>query len=220
MNVFKQLQIALCLVLFLIPSGCYKSDLEEAEKTIDRFTSEYLEVKSEIVTLTTQNTKLTDEVSLLKNQVRELEAENYRLVTSHADVDEWADTLVEGYGPGIWYTGQLLYPRFLKRIKSGSVSDVVEELNKRFRKDNLPEVILLSSESGRVEVGVSDDEHLTMRMGSHGASSYMKAVTFSITSIKGVDCIWFKFEEADHASPGKYCRRLFQKNIKTGDKYE
>jgi hypothetical protein len=43
-------------------------------------------------------------------------------------------------------------------------------------------------------------------MGSHGATSYINTVIYSITSIKDIDCIWFDFVKGDHAVPGEYCR--------------
>lgn len=55
-------------------------------------------------------------------------------------------------------------------------------------------------------IGVDDDERLSRRMGSFGARSHINAVTYTITSVKDIDCISLEIEEGDHAVPGEYCR--------------
>jgi hypothetical protein len=53
---------------------------------------------------------------------------------------------------------------------------------------------------------VDDAAKLTRRMGSFGARSYIRSTLYSLTSLPGVDCVHFHFQEGDHASPGRYCR--------------
>ena len=151
--------------------------------------------------------RLTSELRDANRKIEALGAVTRVSKDSCDELRDWADLLVKSYGKGIWYPSDSVYPLFVK-AHTGDVQSLIEELNRKFRADKLPEVIYLGSEKDNVMVGVSDDEQLARRMGSFGAQSYMNAVVFTLASVQGVSCVEFKFEEGDHASPGVYCRRF------------
>jgi len=182
----------MCILLMFLCQGCGDEEAEKATLKIEA-------LESEVATLT----------ALLNDANKKIETIG---VSDHVTRDNcqeikiWADSVVKGYGQGVWYMGESVYPEFVKPVKSGTVETLIEELNRKFRADKLPEVLFLGAEKDKVMIGVSDDNQLTSSMGSAGAQSYMNAVTFTLGSVPGVACVQFKFEEGDHASPGTYCR--------------
>ncbi len=184
------------LALFVLAStGCRDKETKEARLKIET-------LEKEVATLST----------LLEDANRKMEALGVDGRVTRDNCDEikiWADSMVKSLGQGIWYPGgETAYPVFVKPVKTGTVEMLIEELNRKFRADKLPEVLYLGMEKGKIQVGVSDDSQLTSGMGSSGAISYMNAVTFTLGSFPGVDQIEFKFEEGDHASPGVYSRKF------------
>jgi hypothetical protein len=53
---------------------------------------------------------------------------------------------------------------------------------------------------------------LTQQMGSSGAESYMISTTYSFTELKGINNVFFDFEEGDHGIPGVYNRNSWHLN--------
>lgn len=187
---------ALIIMTFLcLPiAGCGDSNDKEAPSRIET-------LENEVADLTGKLDETQRKIEMIENQYQQL-------ASRYANLGEWADHMVTGFGTGIWYIQDTVYPVFVKSMKTDRVEDIIEELNLRFKEDRLPEVLYLDQEGSTVVVGVSDDAQLTRKMGSFGAMSYMNAVVFSLASLKSVTCVQFKFEEGDHASPGTYCRRL------------
>jgi len=96
-----------------------------------------------------------------------------------------------------------------RRLEVRGVGDVVVALNRRFKAEKSPEVRVLRIERDTVVVTVSDPQQLTQRMGTAGAGGYLAEVTFSLTSIDGIDYVWLEVPEGDHAGPGRYGRANF-----------
>lgn len=191
--------VFVCVLVCFLAGGC-----EDPHRATDKAALKILSLEEELGELRTklQETERQREVLL---------TENRRLTDRHAELAQWADRTVSRFGPGIWYVHDLIYPFFVKPMKKGGVPEIIEELNRRFRKNKLPEVIYLGQEGATVMVGVSDDDLLTRKLGSFGAASYMHAVMFSLTSLEEVACVTYKFEEGDHAVPGTRCKRFFEK---------
>ena len=59
-------------------------------------------------------------------------------------------------------------------------------------------------------VSIPNSEYLTQRIGSTGAENFMATTTFTLTEMKGIKFVNFKFKEGDHASPGVYSRADFK----------
>jgi len=81
------------------------------------------------------------------------------------------------------------------------------------RKWPTPGVALRAVRENTVYLKVRDDELLTQRMGSTGALLYLATVTFSLTSLPGIDREHFSFVEGDHAQPGYYSRASFVRSL-------
>jgi len=95
------------------------------------------------------------------------------------------------------------------RPESHTVADIATVLNHRFELAKLPTVRILRTDQDTVVLTVSDPARLTQRMGTTGARCYLAEVTFSLTSIDGVDFIWLDVPEGDHAEPGRFGRASF-----------
>lgn len=150
--------------------------------------------------------KLSSENKKLKNQNNELILQQETLEINHGELQEWTKKLVDGYGPGIWYMDESTMPIFIKPVPSGNIKEIIKELNFKFKQDNLPIITLTKTKDKTALISISDAALLTQRMGTHGSISYINAVTYSLASIKGIDCVWLDFKEGDHAIPGKYCK--------------
>jgi hypothetical protein len=201
------------LVITLGVFGCDNSKLEKeknelrgAKEKISVIESALKDANRKIESAKSENRKLSDQIAKVQGDFNKLKIEHSILTTNYEEMKVWIKKLVDGYGPGIWYFDDSKHPVFVKPMKSSDVKGIVQELNARFQKDHLPKIILRKIADKRVYLGVDDESLLTQRMGSHGATSYINTVTYSITSIKDIDCIWFDFAEGDHAVPGEYCR--------------
>lgn len=199
MNIRKILFALCCICLSGMLVGCQDTDRKPDEAS--------LKIQSLEEEISTLNSKLQH----VNQELEVLGAENQRLNDRYSELGEWANRMVSRFGPGIWYVNDLTYPFFIKPMKSGGIPELIDELNQRFKKAKLPEVIYLGQENHTVLVGVSDDNLLTRKLGSFGATSYMNAVVFTLASVEDVTCVQFKFEEGDHAVPGTYCRNFLAK---------
>lgn len=62
-------------------------------------------------------------------------------------------------------------------------------------------------------ISIPDSKILTQQMGSAGAESFMISTTWTFTELKGIEYVTFDFIYGDHATPGVYTRRSWEKNI-------
>lgn len=58
-------------------------------------------------------------------------------------------------------------------------------------------------------VNIPNSEYLTQHIGSSGAENFIATTTYSLTEMKGVKYVNFKFKAGDHATPGTYSREDF-----------
>ena len=61
-----------------------------------------------------------------------------------------------------------------------------------------------------MHVSIPNSKYLTQRIGSSGAENFMATTTFTLTEMKGIKYVNYKFTEGDHASPGVYSRKDFK----------
>jgi len=177
-----------CLFIIVI-SGCDNKSQ----------TTKLSEAKVKISKLTSENKKLQD-------QNNELVLQKETLLINHQELQEWTKKLVNRYGPGVWYMDESTMPIFIKPIKSGDVKEIIKEINLKFKQDGLPLIVLTKTKGNTAYVRIIDAPLLTQRMGTHGSTSYLNAVTYSLASVDQIDCVMFDFKEGDHAIPGKYCK--------------
>jgi hypothetical protein len=180
--------------------GCEKSEQKQvAQPKINQDQEALVNTNSKIQELSAQ-------IGQLRIENQRLRANNVFFASQNKDIQPRIRQLIAGYGTGIWDYGENInYPVFVKSMKGAGVRDVIAELNERFQKFKQPKIVFNKREESTVFIGVDNEEKLDEQMGSSGALSYMTAVTYSLTSVKGVDCVYFDIGEGDHASPGKYC---------------
>lgn len=153
-----------------------------------------------------ENHTLSRENSRLHTNYEDLGAFCENLKVENRELTEWSRELVRIYGPSVWYIGQYEKPLPRERYPGATANDLVRELNSKLRQDHLPEVLLKKIDNHTAYVNVSDETHLTQRMGSAGAAAYLSAVTFTLCSLNSIECVEFDFQEGDHAAPGRFCR--------------
>ena len=61
-----------------------------------------------------------------------------------------------------------------------------------------------------IYLSIPNSEYLTQRIGSTGAENFLATTTFTLTEMRGIKYVNFKFTEGDHASPGVYSRNSFK----------
>lgn len=62
-------------------------------------------------------------------------------------------------------------------------------------------------------VAIKDSKYLTQQIGSTGSYVFMSTCTYTLTELKGIYFVNYNFEEGDHALPGTYSRKDFQKEL-------
>jgi hypothetical protein len=164
----------------------------EAEQALNDAKAKIQGLSAQLQDVTIENQRLKARNDLLESQDREMQP----LIRQ----------LVAGYGTGIWDYGEKIdYPVFIRSMKGANAQEVIAGLNERFRKFGQPGLSYEKKEDRTVFIRVDNEEQLDEQMGSNGALSYMTSVVYSLTSVKGVDCVYFDIGEGDHAGPGKYC---------------
>jgi hypothetical protein len=91
-----------------------------------------------------------------------------------------------------------------------SVSSVqlIEALN-----NNFPEIHLdfLKISHDTMYVDIPDSKRLSRELGNTGAENYMASATYTLTELKNVKFVNFKFTPGEHAEPGTYSRDDFKR---------
>lgn len=91
------------------------------------------------------------------------------------------------------------------RLDTLSAQDLVSMVNR----DSI-HVAFIRTSHDTIYVSVPNSEYLTQRIGSTGAENFMATTTFTLTEMKGIKYVNYKFTEGDHASPGVYSRDDFK----------
>jgi hypothetical protein len=167
------------------------------------------EVKQDQEALANANSKIQEQaaqIDQLKSENQRVKAKNDFLASQNENIQPRIQALIAGYGTGIWdYAEDTNDLVFVKSMKGAGLRDVMTELNDRFKKYKQPQVQYKKKKDSTVFVGVDNEDQLGERMGSNGALGYMAIVTYSLTSVKDIDCVYFDIGESEHASHGKYC---------------
>ncbi len=76
---------------------------------------------------------------------------------------------------------------------------------------NYPDIKLIPSglSHDTLAIKVENSAYLTQRMGSTGAETYIKELTYNLTELKDIHFIDLRFTRGDHAKPGIYTRADF-----------
>ena len=139
-----------------------------------------------------------------------LQAENTKLKASEQEVRARLAGLFYDKRTSLWSCNSAVTQiERIAEIPNAGPEGVIAEFNRRFASDHDPNVVFERLEVDTIFVAVKNPEDLTQRMGTAGASCFLASATYSLTSIDGIDYVWFTFEEGDHASPGRYSRYSF-----------
>lgn len=125
-------------------------------------------------------------------------------------ISQLKPTLIEK-DPSIWGCDNVHATTVVKtRPMAGTdLPALIAALNKDHAARKQPLLQLRGVERDTAVVTIDDPGLLTHRMGSTGAMCYLAGATFTLTSLQGVDSVWFDFPEGDHAAPGRYDRATY-----------
>ena len=85
--------------------------------------------------------------------------------------------------------------------------DIIDALNLKYPKIKIEAV---SQEGNKAIIKIEDSTYLTQEMGSAGAQAFLAEATYSLTEIKGIEAVDFRFKAGDHAVPGILTRSSFE----------
>lgn len=186
-------------MILLLSVGCGDEKAEQLQ-------SELVRSKHTIQMLTEEKNRLAEQLDQLRNTLDELRSEYDNLKVKDSDLAKWSRQMAERFGPGLWYFGPDEKPLPYKSIPNATPDRLVGELNALFKRSHLPRVILTAIKDRTARVRISDERQLTQQMGSTGATGYIQVVTYTLTSLPGIDHVDFDFQAGDHAMPGRYSR--------------
>lgn len=89
-----------------------------------------------------------------------------------------------------------------------SSSQLINLLNENFPEIHLD---LLKISHDTMYVDIPDSKRLSRGIGSTGAENYLASATFTLTELKNVKFVNFKFAPGEHAEPGTYDREDFKR---------
>jgi hypothetical protein len=187
-----------CALLFFA-AACSDGELRQCQDGLAAVERRLDQIQAENRTLSEENSRLQSDYETFHTFCESLRAEKEELA-------RWSRELAGIYGPSVWYMGPYEKPLPRNRFQTATVEDLMSELNRLLRQDHLPVVILNRVADRTAYVTISDDAHLTQRMGSAGATAYLNAIVFTLSSLDSIRCVDFDFEEGDHAAPGRMCR--------------
>jgi hypothetical protein len=92
-------------------------------------------------------------------------------------------------------------------IDSLAPIDIINDINGAWENIKLQ---FEKTSNDTIYVSIPNSVHLTERMGSSGAAGYIASATYSLTELKGIRFVNYKFKEGDHLAPGTYSRESFK----------
>lgn len=89
-----------------------------------------------------------------------------------------------------------------------SSAQLIDVLNSNFPEIRL-DLVKISHDT--MYVDIPDSKRLSTGIGDTGAENYMASATYTLTELKNVKFVNFKFPPGDHAEPGTYSRQDFKR---------
>ncbi len=195
----KRLLLLACTIALAGTMACDNSKIESLQ-------SRLAQRDTTIHSLQAQKSEIVLQCKRLETDISELQAEYDNLKTQNEILSQWSKKVAQRFGPSIWYFGTDEKPLPVKPHHQSSPDRLLAELNRMFAKSKLPQVRLLKIADNVAYVRIRDDLKLTQGMGTTGATAYIQSVTYTLTSIPGIDYVDFDFQAGDHAMPGRYSR--------------
>jgi hypothetical protein len=188
-----------CLAVVACQAGCDNQKVDSLRHELDQR-------QSIIQSLETQNARIAQRCQQLESEVADLRVEQDNLTAQNEELAQWSRRLAQRFGPSVWYFGEGEKPLPVKSYDHAKPTTLLAELNRRFGQSKLPRADLIKIEGTVAYMRIVPDLQLTQTMGTTGATSYLQAVTYTLTSLPGIDAVDFDFEPGDHAMPGRYSR--------------
>ena len=164
-------------------------------------------VRGQLRASNAENDILRLNLSELQGRYIDLQAAHENLTALHAELKQWSEELVTSLGPSLWVPGVYERPVPVRCFQDEApAQELVDALNHYFDANQLPRFALIGVHDRTAVVRIISEAQLTQNMGTTGAQGYLGAVTYTLSSLEGVDCVDFKFEPGSHAIPGPHCR--------------
>jgi len=195
----RRLLLAGLLFVTLILSACNGADQIPSD-------TQLIEIKKQLTDLKDRHQALAQRCNRIADQTALQEVEYENLKVKAAELSHWSRQLAETFGPGIWYFSTAERPLPVEAIADATPEVIITELNRRFVRDKLPLVVLEKIDGNTAQVQIGGEQQLTQHMGTTGATAFIEVVTYSLTSLKSIGYVEFRFKEGDHAIPGRYSR--------------
>lgn len=93
-------------------------------------------------------------------------------------------------------------------LETFSSAQLIEALNNNYPEIHL-DLVKISHDT--MYVDIPDSKRLSTGIGDTGAENYMASATYTLTELKNVKFVNFKFPPGDHAEPGTYSRDDFKR---------
>jgi len=95
-----------------------------------------------------------------------------------------------------------------KVVEGPTLQDIIDDLNEEREHVKL---ILIEVVDRMARIEVTEPEILIDRMGSTGATCTLASITYTLTSLEGIDSVFFDIPDwGNHANPGEYKRSSFE----------
>lgn len=164
------------------------------------------ECRGRMDTLRSENDRLQAQISRAQSQKTDLQSRLDNLAVREAELSRWAQQVAGRFGPSVWFVGPDEKPLPYESIRGATAQRLIGRLNDLFEQSRLPRAILQKIEGDTAFVHIEDEQRLTQEMGSTGATAYLQAVTYTLTSVPAIRQVAFDFQAGDHALPGIYSR--------------
>ena len=188
-----------CAIALACQTGCDNNNVASLQR---RLTQNENVIRS----LEAQNAQISRHCQRLESEIVELRAEQENLQAQNDELSQWAQKLAQRFGPSVWYFGEGEKPLPVKSYDQASPDILLTDLNRMLDKSKLPHVYLIKIEENVAYVRIDQESQLTQTMGTTGATGYIQAVTYTLSSLPGIHYVDFDFDAGDHAIPGRYSR--------------
>lgn len=153
-----------------------------------------------------QNNRLQERISRVQSQAADLQSQIDNLAIKNNELAQWSRQVAERFGPSVWFVGPDEKPLPYQSIPDASPQLLLRRLNDLFEQSHQPRATLQKIEGDTAFIRIEQQQHLTQEMGTTGATAYLQAITYTLTSLPSIQYVAFDFEAGDHAIPGRYSR--------------
>ena len=94
-----------------------------------------------------------------------------------------------------------------------SIKNSYEKIILAWNKNYTVKVKFIRTKNNVIHVNIPDATYLTQSMGTTGASLILASLVYTLTENENYTFVYIDFIEGDHASPGKYSRKDFERKF-------